>query len=511
MSFLPTTISTSEEDMKFLGDNLIEYVIQDEELPLSSSSIEPIPNICEMSEMRNIRDMTQDVGRNHLDSSISPTLETVSSSQESFYESLQESSQEFVQESVQQESSQEFVQESVQQESSQEFVQESVQQESSQEFVQESSQEFVQESVQQESSQEFVQESVQQESSQEFVQESSQEFVQQESSVSNSFTSIPFEGMEENKDQVSDSNHFLGGIQTPSEIVEDPKPNSMSSDPSYIFIVPYRDREEQYKQFETQMKQILPSTSTYRILYLHQQDTRPFNRGALKNIGFLVIKQLYPTTYQTMTLVFNDIDTFPLVPHVIDDYTTKIGTIKHFYGYRYTLGGIVCIHAIDFERINGYPNYWSWGYEDNMLEKRASQYGIHIDRSIFYPIHHPLFSPYKDGYIRQINQGEFERYTKMIHEGIRSLHHILYSMDNHFRKISSTSLTPEFHSFNKHQQIIQMSESHTSGDIINIQSFFTEYIHNPKLDRMYDIRQGNRPFTVGYSTKRHAKMNLVMS
>ena len=66
--------------------------------------------------------------------------------------------------------------------------------------------------------------------------------------------------------------------------------------PKIIFIVPYRDREEQYKKFDEKMKTILKlyKIEDSKILYIHQCDKRSFNRGAMKNIGFLFVKKMYP-------------------------------------------------------------------------------------------------------------------------------------------------------------------------------------------------------------------------
>ena len=65
-------------------------------------------------------------------------------------------------------------------------------------------------------------------------------------------------------------------------------------------------------------------------------------------------------------------------------YETTHGIVKHFFGFIHTLGGIVSINAGDFERINGYPNYWAWGYEDNMLKIRVVNANYDIDRNNFY-------------------------------------------------------------------------------------------------------------------------------
>ena len=158
--------------------------------------------------------------------------------------------------------------------------------------------------------------------------------------------------------------------------------------PNIIFIIPYRDRIQHRYFFNLYMKHILEDIDNYEIYYAEQKDTMPFNRGAMKNIGFIAMKEKYKEDYKNITFVFNDIDCIPYKKNLLDYKTTK-GTIKHFYGHKNMLGGIVSINGEDFEKMNGFPNYWTWGYEDNILGIRAKKNNIHIDYSVFYKINDP--------------------------------------------------------------------------------------------------------------------------
>lgn len=178
--------------------------------------------------------------------------------------------------------------------------------------------------------------------------------------------------------------------------------------PDIIFIIPYRDRVEQKFVFEKYMKYILEDLkkSQYFLYFVEQDDSRSFNRGALKNIGFLAMKKRYPKTYKKITFVFNDIDTFPYKKGLLN-YRTSPGTIKHFFGFRHTLGGIVSITGEDFEQVLGFPNFWTWGYEDNILNtKILKQSNLHIDRSCFFEIFDHKIVHMTDSLKRTINANQ---------------------------------------------------------------------------------------------------------
>lgn len=178
--------------------------------------------------------------------------------------------------------------------------------------------------------------------------------------------------------------------------------------PTRVFIVPYRNRiQHKYFFSEYMTNVILKSQTDYEIYFSHQSDTRPFNRGGVKNIGFMAIKQKYPNNYKDITFIFNDVDTIPFSN--IFSYDTTPNIVKHYYGFTYALGGIVVIKGSDFEKINGYPCYWGWGNEDNLLNNRCITAGITIDRSEFCPIGSPKILQLFDGISRLINKSDMVR------------------------------------------------------------------------------------------------------
>ena len=275
--------------------------------------------------------------------------------------------------------------------------------------------------------------------------------------------------------------HPTDGTMIVHETEEPDEPDE--STPTIVFIVPYRNRQVHKDIFDAKMNDVILSDKPqeyFKICYVNQADNNNFNRGAMKNIGFLIVKKMYPNSYQNITLVFNDVDTTPNNSETIPNYETTPGVVKHFFGYKHALGGIISIKAGDFESINGFPNYWSWGFEDNMLNKRVLRAGYEIDRSVFYnvgDINNIQQLPTTN--MRVVNSGEFDRYSRNIDEGIQSIHGINYSYDE-------------------------------TTNLFNIYKFSTEYMINPKLNKDFDISKSNTPFHVGYSAKRNSRMNMIM-
>ena len=99
----------------------------------------------------------------------------------------------------------------------------------------------------------------------------------------------------------------------------------------------------------------------------------------------------------------------------------------------------------DFYRINGYPNYWAWGWEDNGLQRRFDvRIKGKINRSEFIPIHHENVLNYYHGWDKitsPTNQKQYQQEYKdgNIYSGVHSLKNIKKTYTT--RSVSYTHLT----------------------------------------------------------------------
>ncbi len=245
--------------------------------------------------------------------------------------------------------------------------------------------------------------------------------------------------------------------------------------PKRIFIVPYRNRVQHKFFFSKYMSFILEDKDDYEILFSHQCDARTFNRGAVKNIGFIAARNKYPEHYKDITFIFNDVDTIPF--NKIFDYETTHGVVKHYYGFKYALGGIVVMKGADFERTNGFPCFWGWGMEDNVLQKRCEYLGLKIDRSVFYAIGSPEILQLFDGISRIISKkdpwrGEYDNGI----DGLKTINQLKYSIDD-------KSENPSDNIFAVHNENIKF---------VNIKTFLTHIPFGSEEYYNYDLREPKR-------------------
>jgi hypothetical protein len=245
--------------------------------------------------------------------------------------------------------------------------------------------------------------------------------------------------------------------------------------PKRVFIVPYRNRIQHKFFFSKYMSFILENDEDYEIYFTHQCDARTFNRGAIKDIGFMAVKNKYPRHYKDITFIFNDVDTIPFTK--IFDYETSHGVVKHYYGFKYALGGIVVMKGADFEKTNGFPCFWGWGMEDNALQKRCDAVGLKIDRSVFYNIGSPEILQLFDGISRIISKkdpwrGENDNGV----DGLRTISELKYTIDD-------KSENPNDNIFTVHNNKIMF---------INVLTFITHIPFGSEEYYNYDLREPKR-------------------
>jgi hypothetical protein len=142
-------------------------------------------------------------------------------------------------------------------------------------------------------------------------------------------------------------------------------------------IVPYRDRAEHLGQFVPHMRDYLTGAKLdYTIHIIEQSQGKPFNRGAVKNIGFKLAETfadyvcLHDVDYLPIKADYSPVDC-PML--LISQGTTLMEDPNTFFG------AIVAFPKADFIKVNGYPNaYWQWGFEDAELRDRCVMSGLTV-------------------------------------------------------------------------------------------------------------------------------------
>jgi hypothetical protein len=136
-------------------------------------------------------------------------------------------------------------------------------------------------------------------------------------------------------------------------------------------IVPYRNRIGHLKQFIPYMQKYL-SGFNYQIFIIHQQNDKLFNRAALFNIGYTIVKDNFDY------FCFHDVDLLPeLSDYSYPDNPTHLSMHCSQSNYKksHIFGGVAMINKEQFENINGFSNQFKgWGGEDDNFKTRVMRY-----------------------------------------------------------------------------------------------------------------------------------------
>ena len=161
--------------------------------------------------------------------------------------------------------------------------------------------------------------------------------------------------------------------------------------------VPYRNRQSHLNQFLPNIIDYLTSKNiNFRIYIVNQEDEKPLNRGALKNIA-----AKYALEDGCDYVAFHDIDM--LVEDADYSYVkipTRIATefrpMAGKYDYKKYFGGVVLLNREHLVKTNGYSNeYWGWGAEDDDLLLRCKFSSLtnngqpYIKKGTFKVLKHP--------------------------------------------------------------------------------------------------------------------------
>lgn len=148
-------------------------------------------------------------------------------------------------------------------------------------------------------------------------------------------------------------------------------------------LVPFRDRFDELVVFVPHLHQFISDQGikNFHIFVLNQSRRYRFNRGALANIGFLLIENEF--NY----IAIHDVDLLPINKNL--SYSYPLSGPYHLaapqyhpnYNYDKYFGGILIINSQQFRLVNGMSNrYFGWGLEDDEFYTRCKAAKLPITR-----------------------------------------------------------------------------------------------------------------------------------
>jgi hypothetical protein len=164
--------------------------------------------------------------------------------------------------------------------------------------------------------------------------------------------------------------------------------------PRLSIVVPYRDRQQHLVRFVPHMvtyfeRDKVDRTIPWTLTIVEQVPGKLFNRGLMRNIGFLL------TEDEADYFCFHDVDYLPIWA---DYQYPQTPARLCWYGAQEVpidparpdevvvndrnlfFGAAVMLNKADFRRVNGYSNdYWGWSFEDIDLRMRCTIEGLAIE------------------------------------------------------------------------------------------------------------------------------------
>lgn len=178
---------------------------------------------------------------------------------------------------------------------------------------------------------------------------------------------------------------FIIGILLTNNILEDTYMTSKSiqvppitnkikkQEHRLAILVPFRERFDELMTFVPHISRFIKSQGIkrFQIYILNQSRRYRFNRGALVNVGFLLVRN------ESDYIAIHDVDLLPLNNNLSYSYPHSgpyhISSPEYHPNYNYSkfFGGILLINNKHFELVNGMSNrYYGWGLEDDEFYTR---------------------------------------------------------------------------------------------------------------------------------------------
>jgi hypothetical protein len=164
--------------------------------------------------------------------------------------------------------------------------------------------------------------------------------------------------------------------------------------PRLSIVIPYRDRLQHLVRFVPHIaayfaRDEINRKIPWQLTIVEQMPGKPFNRGLMRNIGFLL------TEDEADYFCFHDVDylpvsadyQYPQTPARLCRYGAEEVPIDParpddvvVNDQNLFFGAAAMFNKADFRRVNGYSNdYWGWSFEDIDLRMRCAIEGLTIE------------------------------------------------------------------------------------------------------------------------------------